>query len=309
MPERTEADSSDQEAGSFEMTLQFSAGTGQSANRELSLLRPFWRRIGQNREVGRLSFVFLESGGHLHTLGALCETHGGQLLFFPGLSGRRPRWQIGSATEAELNPAPGVTLDHLSLEPDMSRWHVRFLSKQRVKASATRNGSVQSRFPTMRKGDLVYWCALQVPGFDHFEEIPKHVKVTVAGPTREISHISRSTATALHTTSCHGVSLPGTSPDWNSCHIAVALVLTLAEKPEASMPQLSEFASTAFAPCHRNPRAKIPARLETTVVRRFIRVPSMDAWLVIAASILPGPVEASILSTYPQRVEERDKTA
>lgn len=143
--------------------------------------RPFRRLKDAGKPPGTVNYVFFKPPtGPLRTLGALAYTPGEQVLFYPGILTRRVPWYTTGKDEIQLTAQANESLDHITLEPDLHRWHATILTAQGVK---------ETRIPRRRtrqiKEDLIFWFALSVTDPSVLELTPRtvHLGCFAASPT------------------------------------------------------------------------------------------------------------------------------
>ncbi|MGA3107856.1 MAG: hypothetical protein ABSD99_00140 [Candidatus Bathyarchaeia archaeon] len=160
----------------IEITSTISQGT-DSLFRDPQLLsafgRPFRRLKDTGKPPGTVNYVFFKPPtGPLRTLGALGYTPGEQVLFYPGILTRRVPWYTTGNDKIPLTAKANESLDHITLEPDLQRWHATILTGQ---------GNKETRLPRRRtsqiKQDLIFWFALSVTDPSVLELTPRTIRL------------------------------------------------------------------------------------------------------------------------------------
>ena len=99
-------------------------GTGEIEDSQSAIARP-WRRLFQDGvDPGRICYIVTNPSATMprRIVGALCETTGGRLLFFPGCQGRQLNTQFSRLSNTSV--ALTGMVDHLTFEIDRRRAHI-----------------------------------------------------------------------------------------------------------------------------------------------------------------------------------------
>jgi len=285
------------------VTLTFDCGAGVSNDQQDPLLRPFRQSWRQRRQIGSVVHLLIEGDDVCHTLGSLVWTKSRLLLFFPGVKSRVPIWKGTSRGDStKLEPDPGVVLEHLTLEPELDRWHVRCLQEDGRRARLTKKGGVQSRFPTRKDGSLVYWFAMQIPSVGCLQPTPKKLTVTIKDKPSRIDAILEHTRSATQYSVHHLLRLPECevrAPE--HAHIAVGFVVDRSASTCSDASQAHRrMRDQALQPCAGNPSAGLPnGSMELPVRLHPVRIAGMPYTLWVVTARLPSALQGpSIISAW-----------
>lgn len=128
------------------------AELGESTSLDSALARPFRVLTEKGKKVGRMNHIFFTTGGHSYIFGTLCNSSGGRLLFFPGLSGRKVKWD--STVQSVTNEG---MLDHITLEPKLKNWHLTIF----VNGKKDKNHLPNRNIVKIQRG-LYYWFGMSL---------------------------------------------------------------------------------------------------------------------------------------------------
>src|SRR5208282_3995476 len=159
---------------SFKLPIGKGTVSGQDA-RSCSLGRALNILFEFGKPIGRINCIFFKpQSGPLRTLGTLCHTPGRQVLFFPGIPIRRLSWFTRREDKTKRPELPPLVqyLDHITLEPDFSRWHATLLTGHRVK---------EIKIPKWRtrkiNENLLFWFSLSVRDPSVLEATPRELLI------------------------------------------------------------------------------------------------------------------------------------
>lgn len=286
-----------------QFTLTFDCGAGVSNDQQDPLLRPFRQSWHQRKQIGSVVHLLIEGDDACHTLGSVVWTKSSLLLFFPGVKSRVPMWKGTSRGDStKLEPDHGVVLEHLTLEPELERWHTRCLQEDGRRARLTKKGGVQSRFPTRKDGSLVYWFAMQIPSVGSLRPTPKKLTVTIKDKPRRIAAILEQTYSATRYSVHHLLRLPECKRHaLENAHIAVGFVVDRSGSTSGDASQAHRrMRNHALRPCAANPFAGLPSGSMDLPVRLHpVRVAGMPYTLWVVTARLPSALQGpSIISAW-----------
>jgi len=149
------------EGDTIEIKFTNPLGTGLSEGNvavSSALGRPFKRLFESGKPIEKLTYIYFQPPqGPLRTLGSLCHSAGGRVVFYPGLTTRSVRWFSQGDKLVPVATLANELLDHITLESDFVRWHSTIL---------TAHGAKRTRIPNQRtrqvEKDLIFWFALCV---------------------------------------------------------------------------------------------------------------------------------------------------
>jgi len=149
------------EGDTVEIKFTNPLGTGLSEGKvavSSALGRPFKRLFESGKPIEKLTYIYFQPPqGALRTLGSLCYSQGGRVVFYPGLTTRSVRWFSQGNKLVPVATSTSKLLDHITLDSDFGRWHATVL---------TTHGAKRTRIPSQRTRqvgkDLIFWFALCV---------------------------------------------------------------------------------------------------------------------------------------------------
>jgi len=169
----------------------------ETSDASVSLIRPFRRIAESGKPTGRINYVFFqEDETNYYTVGSLCYTPKGHLLFFPGLTVRSKRWfrtQRGSLGVREIQ---GV-IDHFTLHPDLEQGHITTLTNKRI------NYRTEIIDPDTR-----FWFALSVRFSSLLEPMYSKINFSFVCPSSDSDRRAEDVMKARQDAIFHMTSLP-----------------------------------------------------------------------------------------------------
>lgn len=133
------------------VNLPFDFGLdADNTNPRSALFRP-WRRLAETgNPTGKVNYIFVQFHGQVWTVGSLCHSPRGLLLFFPGFEkGNVTTWM---ANEPASKTYKRFQVDHFSLEKTLDRWHL----------TNARSEHIGSFKVSLEQQDLIHWFAVSV---------------------------------------------------------------------------------------------------------------------------------------------------
>lgn len=135
------------------------------------LARPINRTIATDKISGAFNFIFFSpgQGALVRTLGVICESPGGRVIFFPGMRVKQLLW---ISEEHRIVKGPFGNVDHVTLEKDMGSWHFTFIESTAIPAYRLFNLSQTRKL----------WFSLAVKNVSFLEETPQLFRLTMPVP-------------------------------------------------------------------------------------------------------------------------------
>ena len=124
-------------------------GSGRSTDHKCALARPYTRFIAKGKPIGKINYVFLNTGKPTKIVGSLCHTTGKRILFFPALTGRNVQWVRYSGECCHSVRTHGL-IDHITLESNLEDCHITILDDEGKKSIRLKS------FKTKKVGEIAY---------------------------------------------------------------------------------------------------------------------------------------------------------
>jgi hypothetical protein len=154
-------------------------GSGKSADQKCALARPYARFIAKGKPIGKINYVFLNTGKPMKIVGSLCHTAGERILFFPALTGRNVHWVHYSSEGRQAVETAGL-IDHITLESNLEDCHVTILDNKGKKTIKLRS------FKTKNVGEnCLFWFGMSVKNLDYLETTPEELTISFNSPAKD----------------------------------------------------------------------------------------------------------------------------
>jgi len=266
--------------------LELPMGQGTSDDQWLSLVRPFRRLATQGRPIGRINYIFFNIEGQHYNVGSLCYTPGNRVLFFPGLRSRPPQWQGWRNRRIEIEVCPGDQLDHVTLEPELTNWHMRYLSSQGGRRRLPDEPNVPRRFRTFEKDGLIFWFSMAIREPTVLENTLAITIMRFDFPStdaeRRVSDIMRSREDAAF----HVLELHPTVENYNSGYLFFSFVIDTRTEPSIS--GLSRAIMNASTRPPHLEQAIQEQRLRIPIRSHPVRLPGFRFPIWVSVGVIPA---------------------
>ena len=152
-----------------EITLFIPNGIGKNNNQTSTLLRVFEKLKTSGKKIGNIKHTFYRGDNNvLFTLGSFVTTKK-HILFFPGTNGL----QITKVQLDHTNISSKMTLDHISLERNLRRYHITTIEKEIGGQKLPGQNTKKIR------NSLFQWLVLGVASETILEKTPKKTIITL----------------------------------------------------------------------------------------------------------------------------------
>ena len=133
------------------------------------VLRPLYQFATEGRGIGMMSYFCLKNyDGVYYNIAALCQTNSGNTILFPGTVPRRIR-EIWFGDRLGGQAFAGISIDHLTMNPDHVRWHITSRAGKHFCHRVRRLNDFTS-----------YWFGMSTPAADVFERTCRIYKIKIA---------------------------------------------------------------------------------------------------------------------------------
>lgn len=154
-------------------------GSGRSTDQKCALARPYARFIAKGKPIGKINYVFLNTGKPTKIIGSLCHTAGDRILFFPALTGRNVHWVHYSGEGRQSVKTDGL-IDHITLEPNLEDCHVTILDNKGKKPIWLRS------FKTKKVGEnCLFWFGMSMQTLNQLETTPEELTISFSSPAKD----------------------------------------------------------------------------------------------------------------------------
>ena len=160
----------------LEISYEFPFGKGVCYDPSLCIFRVFRKLMETGEPPGRISHLVLKNDEEYRFLGSLCSSSGNRILFFPDRS-RTIQWQSRGCQLIGLPEMAEAQLDHVTLEPDRTRFHYRYYDA-RGNSVEPFPPSIQRRFRTLQEDQLTFWFSMSIKGPLVLRPVPAVAKMT-----------------------------------------------------------------------------------------------------------------------------------
>jgi hypothetical protein len=156
-------------------------GVGELEDSQSAIARPYRRLVEDGSDPGKISYVLISSapGGPYKMAGAVCETSGQRLLFFPGSRIRRVTSLFNPRHAASAQTLAGI-VDHITFEMKSRRAHITEV------LPGGRRGVVL-KLPRRREvGQRLYaWFGMTLRSVAALDNVPARLWFTAQCPTSD----------------------------------------------------------------------------------------------------------------------------
>lgn len=158
------------------VTVSFELEFGQAGantSEDSCIFRPFRRFISTGSKIGQPRWLCVACGETTYVLGALCYSPERMLVFYPGVLGYVAEYPGGVLPER-------FAVDHFTLIPNMTSWHMTDRSGKRI-----------GKYKTSRLGDTTYWFGLSIRQPELLEKALHENAFVVAASSTDITRRAR----------------------------------------------------------------------------------------------------------------------
>jgi hypothetical protein len=220
--------------------------------------------------------------GREHWLGMFVRTAASRLLFFPGFVERYDRMQGGGDQSGRGQFDRALSLDHLTLEPDLRTWHFT----QRTRRARSQGGPA-----TLDVGhDRALWFGMTTSGLADLRET-RGETIARAPPPRNDDELRRRVESFLAAVNGAGLAHLDVSGDSTGQALHFAVVVGRPGSPTYTGPNI------AVPP--NGPGVTLHVKGSLTSNGRHALLPLADVELQILALRIPGSVTDGITFTAP----------